>query len=228
LRRESKTTAAIRDRLRIPGSFADFHARLGSISLDRILMKPPPGTATEEDLLTALHTPPHHPCELVDGTLVLKIGSCWSGLFVAALGRKIGNHVEETDAGVCLAGRLAYRLGPGLIRIPSFSFVSWKNLPNGAMPDEEIASFLPSIVVEAPNETNTAAEIRRKVGEYIAAGCKLVWIIDPRTKSATVHTSTACHKELDESGILEGGKALPGFKLPLAELFAVGKRTKKC
>ena len=124
-------------------------------------------------------------------------------------------------------GNLPFRLRSDLIRVPSFSFTPWERLPNEELPDEEIASFTPALVVEVPNATNTTAELERKVKEYLAAGCKLAWVIDPLTKTAKVYTSAKKFKELDETGALDGGKVLPGFKLKLSDLFASIKPRKK-
>src|SRR5688500_15670132 len=124
----------------MPGSFAEFHAKLGTIPLDRILMLPPPGTATEADLLAAWIGPNHYRCELVDGTLINKYGSFFGSVLVGELCGEIGNSVHETDAGVALMGNLPFRLRPGLIRLPSFTFTPWERIPNEELPDEEIAS----------------------------------------------------------------------------------------
>jgi hypothetical protein len=156
-----------------PDTFAEFHARLGAVPLDRIWMSPAPGTATEADLLAAWTTPPHRRPELVDGALVEKFGSLLGGVVVGALCGHIGRFVEEHELGVCLMGNLPYRLRADLIRVPSFSFTPWNRFPNEELPDEEIASFVPALVVEVPNATNTAAEIERKAREYLAAGCQL-------------------------------------------------------
>ena len=211
----------------LPETFAEFHARLGAIPLDRIWLTPAPGTATESDLLAAWTTPPHRRPELVDGTLVEKFGSFLGSVFVGSLIGHVGNFVEEHGLGVCLMGNMPFRLRPGLIRVPSFSFTPWERFPGGELPDEEIGSTVPALVVELPNETNTAAELDRKVSEYFAAGCKLAWVLDPRAKSAKVYTSMKKFKELDESDTLDGGKVLPGFALKLADLFAATKRRKK-
>jgi Uma2 family endonuclease len=208
-------------------TFAEFHARLGGIPLDRIWMKPPPGTATEADLLKAWTTPPHHRPELVDGTLVEKFGSFLGSVIVGALIGHIGNFVEERELGVCLMGNMPFRLRPDLIRIPSFSFTPWERFPNEELPDEEIGSTIPALVIEVPNATNTEAELERKAREYIAVGCKLAWVIDPRQKTAKVYTSAKKFKELGKNDTLDGGKVLPGFKLKLADLFASTKRRKK-
>jgi Uma2 family endonuclease len=210
-----------------PDTFAEFHARLGGIPTNRVWMSPAPGTATETDLFAAWTTPPHRRPELADGTLVEKLGSVWSGVIVGSLCEHVGRFVDEHELGVCLMGTIPFRLRPDLIRVPSFSFTPWERFPNDEIPDEEIASCVPALVVEIPNATNTAAEIERKVREYLAAGCKLAWVIDPRTKSAKVYASAKKFRKVDETDTLDGGKVLPGFKLALADLFASTKRRKK-
>jgi hypothetical protein len=208
-------------------TFAEFHARLGGVPLDRLLMKPPPGTATEADLLAAWQTPPHHRCELVDGALIEKFGSLWGAIAVGVLCHRLGTWADETDAGVALMGNFPYRLASGLIRLPSFSFTPWERFPNEELPDEEVGSFVPTLVVELPNTTNTAAEIDRKVTEYFEWGVRLVWVVSMTAQTAKVYTSPKRFKELDAKGTLDGGKVLPGFKLPLPDLFAATRPRKK-
>jgi Uma2 family endonuclease len=92
---------------------------------------------------------------------------------------------------------------------------------------EAFWSVAPGLVVEVLSPTNTKAEIDRKLRELFAAGCKLAWVIDPESRSAKVYSSATRFKELSADGVLDGGKILPGFKLPLADLFAATKRRKK-
>ncbi|MCE9566154.1 MAG: Uma2 family endonuclease [Planctomycetes bacterium] len=205
-------------------SFADLHARLGGVPLSRIRLKPAPGTATEEDLLRARKPV----CELVDGVLVEKAVGTAESLLAGYILRLLWVHVEPDDLGVVLGADGHLRLAPGQVRAPDVSFVPWSSFPNGELPEDEAYwSVAPTLAIEVLSYTNTAAEIERKLGELFTAGCKLIWIIDPRTKTAKVYTSLKRFKELDETGVLDGGKVLPGFKLPLADLFAVGKPRKK-
>jgi Uma2 family endonuclease len=95
------------------------------------------------------------------------------------------------------------------------------------LPDDPIASLAPELAAEIITPNNTKREIDQKLVDYFAVGCKLAWIIDPETKTAKVYTSAKRFKELDETGTLDGGKVLPGFKLSLADLFAAPKRRKK-
>jgi Uma2 family endonuclease len=202
----------------------DLHERLGRVPLSRIRTQPAPGTATVEDWLRA----PKPTCELIDGVLVEKaMGNAQSllGMYVGGL---ILAHVQAADLGVVLGEAGFFRLGEGQLRAPDASFIPWSSFPGGDPPEEEAYwSVAPALAVEVLSPTNTTAEIARKLGELFAAGCKLAWVIDPPTRSAKVYTSAKKFKELDVSGVLDGGKVLPGFKLPLADLFAAAKRRKK-
>jgi hypothetical protein len=67
--------------------------------------------------------------------------------------------------------------------------------------------------------------MERKRRDYFLGGCKLVWEIDAIKKTARVYTAPDESKGIGEKGKLTGGKVLPGFELPLADLFArAGKR----
>jgi Uma2 family endonuclease len=206
-----------------PTSFAYLHARLGGIPLTRIRRNPPPGSATEEDLLSA----PKPICELVDGVLVEKaMGNRESllGMYILGLLR---SHIDARDLGVILGVAGYIRLGEGQLRAPDVTFIPWSEFPNGAIPDEPYWSVAPGLVVEVPSPANTTAEIDRKLSELFSAGCKLAWVIDPPTRTAKVYTSAKKFKELNETDALDGGKVLPGFKLKLADLFASTARRKK-
>jgi Uma2 family endonuclease len=203
-------------------SFAYLHARLGSVPLTRIRREPPPGSATDEDLLRA----PKPICELIDGVLVEKAIGNRESILAMYIGGLIRSHVQATETGVVLGADGYFRVSEGQLRAPDVSYVPWSELPNGEIPDEAYWSVAPALVVEVLSPRNTSAEIDRKLNEFFAAGCKLAWVIDPLKKTARVHTSAKKFKELDETGTLEGGKVLSGFRLPLADLFATGQRKK--
>jgi Uma2 family endonuclease len=79
---------------------------------------------------------------------------------------------------------------------------------------------VPDLAVEILSPSNTADEIQRKRGEYFNRGTQLVWIIDPRARTAEVFTAPAASTLLHEADTLDGGVVLPGFTLPLRDLFA--------
>jgi Uma2 family endonuclease len=208
-------------------TIAELLDRLGGIPAHRVLLKPTPGTATEEDVLKALAKPRKRVCELIDGTLVEKDVSTTEAYLSGFILRRIGQFAEDEDLGLVFPGDAHLRLRPGLVRVPDVYFVPWDRIPDGELPKDPIASIAPELAVEVITPNNTVREIDKKLEDYFAAGCKLAWIIDPQSKSAKVYSSAKRFKELDESGMLEGGKVLPGFKLSLTELFASTKRRKK-
>lgn len=207
----------------LPETFEALHARLGLVPLSRIRTKPAPGMATEEDLEHAGKPI----CELIDGVLVEKPMGAMESLLGAYVTRLLGNHVEANDLGVVLGADGYNRVGERQVRVPDATFIPWASLPDDELPEEAFWTVAPGLIVEVLSPGNTNAEIDKKLNQLFSAGCRLAWVIDPRAKTAKVYTSPKRFKELDESGTLDGGKVLPGFKLALADLFAATKRRKK-
>lgn len=206
----------------VPSNFAELLQQLGDIPPGRIRLKPPPGQATEKDL----DTPNGRMCELIDGVLVEKAVGSLESMLGLTIGGLISVHVRTADLGVVLGADGYIRVGTGLVRAPDVTFIPWASFPDEELPREAYWTVAPGLVVEVLSPGNTKAEIDRKLRELFAAGCKLAWVIDPRKQSAQVHTSAAKFKSFGPDGILDGGRVLPGFKLPLADLFAATKRRK--
>jgi Uma2 family endonuclease len=207
----------------LPETFEALHVRLGLVPLNRIRTRPAPGTATEEDLERA-----DKPiCELIDGVLVEKPMGTWESLLGAHVARLLGNHVEANDLGIVLGADGHIRVSERQIRAPDATFIPWASLPDGELPREAYWMVAPGLIVEVLSPGNTKAEIDRKLNQLFSVGCQLAWVIDPRAKTAKVYSSPKRFKELDQSGTLDGGKVLPGFKLVLDDLFAAGNPRKK-
>lgn len=200
---------------------ADLLRRLGDVPASRVRLKPHPGTATEQDVIAALEGPVKRLYELIDGVLVEKAVGSAETFLGFALGSLIWSHVRARKLGVVLGGDGPVRLRPGNVRYPDVSFIPWSSFPGGVPPKgEKIWSVTPALAVEVLSEGNTAAEIDLKLQELFSTGCKLAWVIDPEPQSAKVYASAKRFKSLDITGTLDGGKVLPGFVLPLADLFA--------
>jgi Uma2 family endonuclease len=210
-----------------PDNLAELLDRIGNVPAERIGMDPPPGRATEADVLRHLESADKRLYELVDGTLVEKaVGSAESMLSVI-IAQRIRNRIEQRDSGVVLGGDGAVRLMPGNIRYPDVSFIAWEAFPDDDIPEDAIWSVTPTLAVEVLSPSNTKKEIERKLYDLFTTGCKLAWIIDHREQTARVYSAPTQFKDLGPTGVLDGGRVLPGFKLPLAELFAATKRRKK-
>jgi Uma2 family endonuclease len=206
---------------------ADLLKRLGNIPPERVWLHPAPGTATEQDVLDMND---HHDrlCELVDGVLVEKAAV---GYFESRVAVVLGSYLElfshRYDRGIVLGPDGTLRIMPDLVRIPDVSFISWDKFPNRELPAEPIPDLVPDLAVEVLSEGNTAEEMRRKLREYFKAGVRLVWLIDPATRTAEVYTSLRKKTTITENEALDGGTVLPGFRLSLRELFARARYGRK-
>ena len=113
------------------------------------------------------------------------------------------------------------------MRIPDVSFISWDRIPGRESPKEPVPDLAPDLAVEVLSESNTPAEMRRKVGEYFAAGARMVWLIDPRKRTARVYSSPDRSVLVRADQSLDGGDVLPGFSVGLGELLDRGRRQRK-
>jgi Uma2 family endonuclease len=201
-------------------NFGELLHALGDIPPSRIRLTPPPGQATERDLLRLNERKDSALYELVEGTLVEKaVGLSESGLSVE-LGRHLCNFAELHDLGLVAGEAGSVRLFSGLVRLPDVLFVSWGKLPGKTWPREPIPDLAPDLAVEILSKSNTKGEIRRKLKEYFLAGVRLVWVIDPKKRLAQVYTAPDRSEVVSENGSLTGGDVLPGFALTLNKLFA--------
>jgi Uma2 family endonuclease len=202
-------------------TLADLLARLGNVPLSRVRFRPLPGTAKERDVIAARRSPKPRLCELIDRVLVEKaaVGS-EEALLAGLILQQIWNYLDEHDLGFALGGDGIIRLWRGRLRIPDVSFFSWSRLPGGEFPSEAIASIVPDLAIEVLSRSNTKAEMALKLDDYFRAGTRLVWFVDPRTRTADVYSSATDFKHIGRSGKLSGDAILPGFSLPLAKLFS--------
>jgi Uma2 family endonuclease len=107
-------------------------------------------------------------------------------------------------------------------RRPDLAFVPYALWPPIADLDEDPPAFVgvPAIAIEVLSKRNTALEIEEKLIEYLEAGVQLVWVVHPKLRRIYVHRSPSDVHVLNLGDKLEGGSVLPGFTLPLQELFA--------
>jgi Uma2 family endonuclease len=200
-------------------TLADLVERLGQVPLNRIRMRPAPGTATVEDVIR-IEEEENRLCELVDGVLVEKPMGFRESLLAVAIAHFLRDFVTRSNLGLVTGSDGMVQLFPGLVRMPDVAYVSWRCLPEGRVPAEPAPQLAPDLAVEVLSRTNTPREMERKRQEYFAAGVKLVWMVDPDRRTVTVFTSTDVSREYTPADTLDGGLVLPGFSLSLQKLFA--------
>jgi Uma2 family endonuclease len=200
-------------------TFRDVFRTIGDVAPERILLDPAPGKGTEQDVLD-LQARTKRLYELVDGILVEKIMGLKESVVAAAVSRVLGNFVEENVLGLVAGEAGMIRLTAGLVRIPDISFISWRQLPDRVCPEEPIPQLAPDLAVEVLSEANSPSEMQRKLKDYFFSGVRLVWFLDPRTRSAAIYSTPDQSVVLSEEASLDGGDVLPGLVIPLRLAFA--------
>jgi Uma2 family endonuclease len=203
-------------------TLADIIDRIG-VPAHRILAWPAPGTATVDDVV-ALEAREDRLAELVDGVLVEKAYGFYESILACVLIHLLWNYLETNPVGIVAGEGGMMRLAPGLVRIPDVSVVFWDRFPDRRVTSEPVPAIAPDLAVEVLSESNTKAEMDRKLREYFAAGARLVWYLDPEDRTVRVYTAVDQVTLIDESGTLDGGDVLPGFVLPIREWFERAER----
>ena len=85
-----------------------------------------------------------------------------------------------------------------------------------AEPDEEVFTEPPFLCVEVLSPEDRANRIERKIADYLKFGVRYIWVIDPRTRDAFIHTAAGMHAV--EDGILRTSD--PDIAVPLVEILA--------
>ena len=134
--------------------------------------------------------------------------------------RRLGNFVRERDLGLVVNAESAFLFerGPDVARVPDAAFVRADRLP----PREEwwrVSRVVPDLAVEVVSPNDRPQEIAEKVDLYLTHGVPLVWVAYPRSRQVVVHRPGQEPLILGEGDTLDGGDVLPGFQLPVAELF---------
>jgi len=199
---------------------AELLHELGDIPPERVLMNPPPGTATEADLLRKVEAEDKL-CELVEGTLVEKPVGYREAKLAALLVHHLMSFVLPRKLGAVSGPDSTLRVTKGTLRLPDVAFVTAARLASTQTGNKRVPSLSPDLAIEVLSPSNTKREMARKRREYFAGGTRLVWEFDPERRTVDVYDSPeATPRQVIEADTLDGGEVLPGFSVPLRELFA--------
>jgi Uma2 family endonuclease len=156
--------------------------------------------------------------EVVDGELVVSPGAGWRHeRIVAELITRLRSFVSERRLGEVLSSSLLYVLPSGNRRGPDVSFVS---AAKAALlsPDTVFPQLAPDLAVEVLSPSDSPRRVQDKVGEYLEAGVRLVWVIDPQNRRAVIYRTLSSVDRVDDTGELNGEDLLPGFRCAMADL----------
>lgn len=126
-------------------------------------------------------------------------------------GRKLGLAVNET--------LFVLNASRNLQRRPDVAFVCYTRWPAAVVARESAWNVVPDLAVEIVSPTNLAEEIDSKVTDYFQSGVRLVWVFYPDTGRVYSYQSPTQVSILERTDTLDGGEILPGFRLPIVQLY---------
>lgn len=158
--------------------------------------------------------------ELVKGELKQMPPSGFEhGVTVVDIARPLSNFVEEHNLGVVTGAETGFRLesSPDTVRGADVAFVSTEQLPEGRV--RGYFPGAPDLAVEVVSPGDTVQEVDEKTTEWLEGGARLVWIVRPSRRTVEVHRADGTTSLLNVNNNLEGEDVLPGFVLPVAQIF---------
>jgi Uma2 family endonuclease len=159
-------------------------------------------------------------CELVRGELVMMSpAGSEHGYIIMNLSLPLAAHVKEHGLGVVFAAETGFQIArdPDTVRAPDVAFVRAERI--GRRPGKGFFQGAPDLAVEVVSPTDRAGEVLAKVGEWLDAGSRAVWVVDPESRTVLVYRGRSDVRTLGAGDALDGGDVVPGFTLPVAEVF---------
>lgn len=139
------------------------------------------------------------------------------GMLANTFGRHLGNFVAEQGLGAVLnQSGFILRRNPDILLEPDVAFIRSANIPEDfdAYPESP-----PDLVVEVASPSQSAASLEEKAALYLAAGVRMVLTVDPIHRTVRVRRADGFNRVLTDRDVLDGDDVLPGFRLPIAEIF---------
>ncbi len=125
--------------------------------------------------------------------------------------KKLGR-VFASDSGIRLEN------GPDTVREPDVGFISAERLPLGTRVTT-YSEVVPDLVVEVVSPSNSVREMYDRAHMWLHHGVIIVWVADPDTRTVDVYRQDGTIATLSEDDTLDGAPVLPGFTLPVREVF---------
>ncbi|MEM1093764.1 MAG: Uma2 family endonuclease [Bacteroidota bacterium] len=155
-----------------------------------------------------------------DGHLILMAPSgTWTGFRNARVLYGLLRWNEKHKAGYVFDSSAGFQLANGAMRAPDAAWISherWATVPEGQR--ETFAPVCPDVVVEVLSPSDSLADTKRKMEEWMANGCRLAWLIAPKQRTAIAYRAGAEPQPLTFDDALDGGAVMPGFRYELNDL----------
>jgi Uma2 family endonuclease len=154
-----------------------------------------------------------------DGVLIEVAGSKYRQTRLAAwIAHLLLSYVEQHELGGAVTGADgAAQLNQYNTRIPDVAYITAERAQK--QDEDAYIQGAPDLAVEVVSPSNSPLEMQQRAGEYLAAGARLVWIVDPEQHAIDVYRPGGVRIVLSGDAALDGGDVLPGLMLPVQRVF---------
>ena len=158
--------------------------------------------------------------ELVHGRLVIsEPPGTFHGKLSGRLILRVGAFVEEHGLGEVFGQDTGFKIAsdPDTVRAPDLAFLGHERLARVAK--RGYAAVAPDLIVEILSPDDRPGEVQAKIAEWLGAGVRLAWELDPERQTAWVHRPDGTQSLVNAGGALDGESVLPGFRCELKDLY---------
>ena len=143
-----------------------------------------------------------------------------TGMLNAEISRQLGNWAEKDGRGVVFDSNTGFTLPNGAARSPDASWILRKRWDALTPEQQEVfAPICPDFVIELWSPSDTLKEIQFKLGEYVANGAQLGFLIYPPKRQVYVYRLNEALVCLDQPSAVSGDPELAGFTLDLTKIW---------
>ncbi|MDE2939944.1 MAG: Uma2 family endonuclease [Chloroflexota bacterium] len=143
------------------------------------------------------------------------------GRSAGKVARPLMNHVATNNLGEVYIAEAGFLLAsdPDHVRVPDVAFVRRERFEDVG-DTEGFFPGPPDLAVEVILPSDRYTEVAEKVEGWLVAGTRMVIVVDPRRRVVSVHLPGKEPVTLHEHETLDGGAVVPGWSMPVADIFA--------
>ena len=132
----------------------------------------------------------------------------------------LGIYVRAKRLGQVLAAETGFLIerDPDTVRAPDAAFIAKARIPAEGLPKRFIP-FSPDIAVEVISPGDSLPDVEEKIEQWLGTGTALVWVVNPRNQTVTVHRTGRDPRILRREDTLGGEDVCAGFSAKVAEIF---------
>jgi Uma2 family endonuclease len=160
--------------------------------------------------------------ELVKGKVIEMPPPGWvHGGIAVNIAISLGSFVRQHNLGVVVVESGVWlERQPDTVRGPDVAFVARERIPAEGLP-RAFFEGAPDLAVEIVSPSDTAVELEAKVHDYLRNGTLRVWVVYPDSRRVAVHRPDGTARWYSEDAAIGDQEFLPGFSLPLREIFGL-------